>query len=86
MRRTQIYITDEQDKRIAQLAGDLGVSKAEVVRRILDQGLEMGDREEEARAVIRATAGLLADYPDWPDWQRSVRGRSAGERLASLGL
>lgn len=86
MKRTQIYITDEQDRRIAGLAADLGVSKADVVRRMLDQGLELGDSEEEARAVILATAGLLSDYPDWEEWQRAVRGRPAGERLGSLGL
>ncbi|MGQ0848838.1 MAG: CopG family transcriptional regulator [Actinomycetota bacterium] len=85
MRRTQIYITSEQDRRIAELAIDLGVSKAEVIRQMLDRGLGSGDAEEEAKNLIRATAGLLADYPDWPEWQRRVRGRSADERLRSEG-
>ena len=34
-----------------------------------------------ARAVIEETAGICADYPDWPEWLRAVRGRSADERL-----
>lgn len=36
--------------------------------------------------VIRETAGVLAGEADWETWQRSVRGRSADERLEALGL
>ena len=88
MKRTQIYITEEQDDRIGALAEDLGVSKAEVIRQMLDQVLT-GAGEPEAQSIIRATAGLLADYPEWREWQREVRGRTADERLRSqnrLGL
>lgn len=86
MRRTQIYITDDQDQRVGELAKDLAVSKAEVIRRILDQALEIDAGEREAAGVIAATAGLLAGYPDWPEWLGDVRGRSAAERVGSLGL
>lgn len=86
MRRTQIYITDEQERRIAEIAHDRHVPKAEVIRSILDAALGSGDAEAEARSVIEATAGLLSDYPGWAEWQRSVRGRSANGRLESLGL
>jgi hypothetical protein len=86
MRRTQIYITDEQERRLAERARDEGISKAEVIRRILERDFGGGDAEAEAQAVIRATAGICADYPDWPEWQRAVRGRSADARLADSGL
>lgn len=86
MRRTQIYLTDDQGDRIAEMARDLSISKAEVVRRILDQSLGTGQSEDEDRAVIAATAGVLADYPDWPEWLGDVRGRNADERLRSFGL
>lgn len=86
MRRTQIYITDEQDRRLGERAADEGVSKAEVVRRILDQALDTGDPEAEAWTVIESTGGIFADYPDWPEWQRVVRGRTAVDRLAASGL
>lgn len=86
MKRTQIYITDEQDQLIARRAEDLSISKADVIRRILDHALEINEREDEARAVIEATAGILSDYPDWPEWLRKARGRTADERLAGLGL
>ena len=86
MQRTQIYLTADQGARIAEIAQDLSVSKAEVIRRALDRVLGTGDVEQEDRAVIAATSGLLADYPDWPDWLSEVRGQSADERLRSLGL
>jgi hypothetical protein len=87
MRRTQIYLTDEQSARIARLADDRHVSKAEIIRHILDEGLGIGDEDADAaRAAIEATAGLCRDYPDWPEWLDSVRGRTADERLSSLGL
>jgi hypothetical protein len=86
MKRTQIYITEEQDDRLAEIAADRRISKAEAIRRILDQALDAGDADSESRAVIAATAGLCADYPDWPEWLRSIRGRTADERLRADGL
>ena len=31
--------------------------------------------ETEALVVIRSTSGICADYPDWPEWLRDVRGK-----------
>ncbi len=87
MRRTQIYLTEEQDRRIARLARDRGVSKAEVIRQILDAEFDTGDAEAEGRAAILATAGICADYPDWPEWLAGVRAPGgASARLDALGL
>lgn len=86
MRRTQIYITEEQNRQLTKMAADREISKAEAIRQILDRALDTSDAEAEARSVIEATAGLCADYPDWPEWLRSVRGRSADERLRAAGL
>jgi hypothetical protein len=85
MLRTQIYFTDEQDRRIKVLAKSRRVSKAQVIRQILDAALDTGDAEAEARAGILATAGILPDAPDWPEWQAAVRGRSASRRLSDEG-
>ena len=85
MKRTQVYLTESQDRRLARIAEERGVSRAAALRWALDMALETGDAEAEARAVILATAGLLADHPDWPEWQRAVRGRSATERLDDAG-
>jgi len=76
MKRTQIYITEEQDRRLTDLAADRRVPKAAVIRQILDAALETGDAEVEGRAAIVASAGICADYPDWPQWLRAVRGRT----------
>ncbi|MBI4814796.1 MAG: antitoxin [Deltaproteobacteria bacterium] len=86
MRRTNVYLTDEQRSRLARRAKDAGVSEAEVLRRILDEALGINDRQRERIAAIDSTAGVLADAPDWPDWLQSVRGRGADERLKGLGL
>lgn len=81
MKRTQVYLTEAQDRRLAQIAEERGISRAGALRWALDSALETGDAEAEARAVILATAGILSDYPDWPEWQRAVRGRTAAQRL-----
>jgi hypothetical protein len=81
MYRTQVYLTDDQVRRLAEVAAERGVSKARALRWALDVALGTGQPDDEARAGIRATAGLLPDYPDWPEWQRHVRGRTASERL-----
>jgi hypothetical protein len=85
MHRTQIYITEEQDRRIAARAADAGVSKAEVIRRMLDEGLGIDDGAEARRAAIRATAGVLPDADDWESWLAHVRGAGADDRLRRLG-
>jgi hypothetical protein len=86
MRRTQVYVTDDQQRRIAEIAADRGVSKAAVIRALLDGALGQSTDEFDARAAIEATAGICADYPDWPEWLREVRGATADERLSRLGL
>jgi hypothetical protein len=84
VRRTQIYITDEQERRIAVRAADAGVSKAQAIRRMLDQSLGIDDGAESRRRAIRATAGALPDADDWQAWLAGVRGSAAAERLARL--
>lgn len=84
MRRTQIYITDQQDERLAARSHDAGVPKAQVIRAILDEALGLDDGLEERRRALLATAGLLAGEDDWPAWLARVRGVGAAERLARL--
>ena len=86
MHRTQIYLTDLQQNRIAQIAVERQSSKAAVIGEIFDQALGNGAPEAEDVAIIRATSGICSDHPDWPEWLSAVRGRSADERLLSLGL
>lgn len=81
-----MYLTDEQRDHIARRAEDAGVSQAEVIRRILDEALGLGDDVRQRVRAVEDTAGLLEDHPDWPDWLAEVRGRSASQRLEELGL
>ena len=85
MRRTQIYITEEQDRLVAARASELGVSKAEVIRELLDQGLGSTDTDDARRGAIDDSFAAMVDAPDWPDWLAGVRsGRGADERLRLL--
>lgn len=77
MHRTQIYLTEEQRRRIRDLARDAEVSQAEIIRRILDAGLQIGVEAAQRVAAIDATAGILPDAPDWPMWLAAVRGDGA---------
>ncbi len=86
MKRTQIYLTEDQHQEIARLAAVRRCTRAEVIRSILDAALDTGDAEADARAAIVGTSGLCADYPDWPEWLASVRGSDADDRLRRLGL
>jgi hypothetical protein len=86
MHRTQVYLTDEQRRRLARRAEDDGTSQAEVIRRILDRELGILRGTADRVAVVDATAGVLADHPDWPEWLAEVRGGGSSERLRSLGL
>ena len=81
MKRTQVYLTEEQDQHLARVAEARGTSRASALRWALDTALGTGDSEQESRRVILATAGLLPDYPGWAEWQHSIRGRSAAERI-----
>jgi hypothetical protein len=85
MKRTQIYLTEEQDRLLAGRAAALGLPKAEVIRRLLDEHLGI-DAGAERKEAIRQTAGLLAGYADWPVWLADVRGSSQDERTRLLGL
>ena len=85
MRRTQIYITDDQERRIAARAADAGVSKAQVIRRMLDEGLGIDDGAEARWRAILLPPGCPPDAQDWETWLAGVRGGGAYARLERLG-
>lgn len=88
MKRTQMYLTDEQRKRIAERARDEGLSQAAVIRRILDKALDIDDGHEARMAALRSTFGICKDYPPWQEWLAYVRGTEGGAdaRLRRMGL
>lgn len=67
--RTQIYLTDEQRRRIKEVASAEGVSMAEVIRRALDGYL---DEQAEPDKALAATFGAVKDFevPSRDEWER----------------
>jgi predicted DNA-binding protein len=68
--RTQVYLTEEQRRRIDALVQAKGQSLAEIVRHALDRYLEADC--EEAAAALKATFGAdpEAKLPDRDEWNR----------------
>lgn len=85
MRRTQIYLTEEQQRRLAQRATDAGMSKSETIRRILDEALGIEMSREDRLAAVEETAGLWADHPEGEELVCRMR-EQWHERLRRLGL
>lgn len=62
MNRTNIYLEDRQMEALDRLAATEGVSRAEMIRRLLDRALAGGDRDLAADLhAIDAAFGALAD-------------------------
>jgi hypothetical protein len=67
--RTQVYLTEEQRRRIDAIAHADGVTMAEVIRRALDIYLQ---REGDPAAALAASFGAdpHAAMPDRSEWDR----------------
>jgi hypothetical protein len=80
MRRTQIYLEEEQDYRLARRAAGAGVTKSTLIRRAIDDFLS-GPPDESARLTrFRAAVDALAASPlDLPDGRAYVESIRAGD-------
>ena len=67
--RTQVYLTDEQRRRIDELADAEGVTMAEIIRRALDGYL---DDQANPAPALAATFGAAPDIsvPTRDEWDR----------------
>lgn len=79
--RIQVYLTGEQRRRLAEWAAREGASQAELIRQMLDRELGILQDPDGPVAVVRATSGVMADYPDWPKWLGAVRGKDSDDGL-----
>jgi len=61
MQRTNIYLTDEQQKRLHRRAEEQGVSKSGLIRMILDEALAITHASATPQQAIEATSGRWAD-------------------------
>lgn len=67
MLRTNIYLEERQSELLDRLATEEGISRAELIRRMIDAQLTGQDRSlDEDLAAIAAAAGAMADL-DAPD-------------------
>jgi hypothetical protein len=64
MERTNIYLTEEQQKRLTNRASEMGVSKSELVRRLLDEGLGIARRQDRIEQALETSRGIWADRTD----------------------
>jgi predicted transcriptional regulator len=77
MKRTNIYLDEEQAELLDRLARTEGVSRAEMIRRLLDRSLRNEvDDIAAGLAAIDESFGVLADT-EWPE-------RRAGDREEHL--
>ena len=84
MKRTQIYLSDEQGRLLAALSRSTGQTISELIRAAIDRAYA-GNRglSRDARLrLARATAGAWADFPEsGAEYVERIRG---GRRLARL--
>jgi hypothetical protein len=68
--RTQIYLTAEQRRRIDELAKEMGITMAELIRRALDRYLQ--SEQLDAALTLAATFGAdpQAEAPNRDEWDR----------------
>ena len=82
MQRTNIYLEAEQCDALDELARARGVTRSEVIRQLIDQGLGHAGSDLAADlAAIEASFGVLAEEDHW----ESVRGPDERSRHLDEG-
>ena len=61
MQRTNIFLTEEQQRRLQRLAKEEGVSKSSLIRQILDEALAITKTTVSVEEVVRSSSGIWAD-------------------------
>lgn len=82
MRRTQIYLDDEQDRLLAERAHDLGATKSELIRDAIDRYLGRGGHDADERttswqAALDATFGIAPGLPPGATYVAELRAADA---------
>lgn len=72
MQRTNIYLEERQAEAMDLLARQEGVSRAEIVRRLIDEGLSRGPAPDAVREAIAESFGVLRGvaFPGRTETQR----------------
>ena len=64
MQRTNIFLTEEQQRRLDRRAKEQGVSKSGLIRTILDEALAITQASATPEQAIQATSGIWSDRND----------------------
>lgn len=72
MKRTQIYLDDDQDARLERRARASGQTKSALIREAINRFLARDPAPDDLRAALEKTAGALPDLevPDRGEWDR----------------
>lgn len=84
MKRTQIYLSDEQGRLLAALSRSTGQTISELIRAAIDRAYagNRGLSRDTRLRLARAAAGAWADFPEsGAEYVERIRG---GRRLARL--
>lgn len=86
MKRTQIYLDEDQDRKLAERAKAAARTKSDLIRDAVDRYLDGDTKEARVRAFresVLATAGAISRLPGGEDYVETVR---AGDRARDEAL
>ena len=87
VKRTQIYLDDWQDHRLAERANAEGSTKSSLIRRAIDEFLrgepEAGVRLERFRTAVREASGVAPYLPEGTAYVEELRRLDAARQEAS---
>lgn len=72
MKRTQIYLDEDQDSKLGRRAAAAGVTKSALIRMAIDRFLSRDPSPTDLAAVLNDTYGALPGItaPDRDEWDR----------------
>lgn len=80
VKRTQIYLEDEQDRKLSRRAGAAGVTKSTLIRQAIDSFLESPSDDTARLARFRAALDEVASSPaSLPDGRSYVEALRASD-------
>lgn len=83
MKRTQIYLTEEEKEAIEKLSDERGTTQSNIIREAIDEYI-VKKKSETKKKSIMDFAGIWKDKKDIPDVREMREGW--GKRMKRLGL